>query len=41
MLFRENNDKELWTVGNLAKAGVLSEVNAEKMSGCMIVHPDI
>lgn len=41
VLFRENNDKEQWTIENLAEAGVLSEVNAEKMSGCTIAHPDI
>lgn len=41
VLFRDNNDKDQWTVENLAKAGVLSKDNAEKMSGCIIVHPDI
>ena len=41
VLFRDNNDKEQWSVENLAKAGVLSRDNAEKMSGCIIVHPDI
>ena len=41
VLFRENNDICQWTVDNLAKAGVLSKENAEKMSGCKILHPDI
>lgn len=41
VLFRDNNDKELWTVANLADAGVLTAENAKKMSGCIIAQPDI
>lgn len=41
VLFRDNNDPERWTVGNLAEAGVLSTEAAKKMSGCVIAQPDI
>lgn len=41
VLFRENNAPEMWTTEQLAKAGILSSEAAEKMSGCVIAHPDI
>lgn len=40
VLFRENNDPEMWTVENLAGAGILDAGKAKKMSGCAIAQPD-
>lgn len=39
VLYRENNPKELWTVGELKKAGILDPDHASKLERCHIVQP--
>lgn len=40
VLFRENNPDSLWTVEALHDAGILSDADAEKLSGCAIEAHD-
>ncbi len=40
VLYRENSPKEDWTVEGLARAGILFQEDAKKMSGCAIAQPD-
>ncbi len=40
VLYRENSPRSDWTVLKLAEAGILTEENAEKISGCLIEQPD-
>lgn len=39
IIFRENNPKELWTVENLGKAGILREEDIDRLSRCVIEDP--
>lgn len=39
VLFRNNNPKELWTIEELVKAGVVDSTNGGKLSQCQIKKP--
>jgi DNA uptake protein ComE-like DNA-binding protein len=36
VLYRDNNPKELWKVENLCSAGILSQVDAERLGRCVL-----
>lgn len=40
VLYRENNEREMWTIDALENAGILSADAAKKISGCVIAQPD-
>lgn len=35
ILFRDNNPQEMWTVDNLRSAGILSQIDAERLGRCV------
>lgn len=39
VLYRENTPKERWTVEALGQAGILTEEDALRLAGCMLVSP--